>query len=74
MQAKDIPEQPILDFLANLPQPATWFPGYPNSIQNAMPEGTPDKVALAKMSSMVRRGLIKGCSCGCRGDFVLWNS
>lgn len=75
MQAKDIPEQPILDFLA---QPeianrlgATWFEGFDNSVQNAMPEGTPAKVALAKMRSLVKRGLVAGCACGCRGDFQL---
>lgn len=29
----------------------------------------PWKVVLAKARSLIRRGLIDGCSCGCRGDF-----
>lgn len=31
----------------------------------------PPKVILAKARSMIRRGLILGCACGCRGDFRL---
>lgn len=25
----------------------------------------------AKMSAMIRKGLVEGCACGCRGDFQL---
>lgn len=77
MQAKDIPEAPILRFLGgpfvDWPAPgwATWYPGFPQSVLNAMPTGTPPKVALAKMRAMIRKGLIDGCACGCRGDFRL---
>lgn len=78
MQCKDIPELTILRFLAgpydgwSAPGWATWFnydPAPPNSVLHAMPEGTPDKLALAKMRQMVRKGVIDGC--GCRGDFRL---
>ena len=31
----------------------------------------PPKVVLAKLRSMVKRGLIEGCTCGCRGDFYI---
>lgn len=31
--------------------------------------GMPWKVVLAKARSLIRRGLIDGCDCGCRGDF-----
>lgn len=31
----------------------------------------PRKVVLAKLKSAVRRKLIEGCCCGCRGDFEL---
>ena len=79
MQAKDIPEQPIIDFLAKLrdnpvENRAPWgtiFEGYDNSITNAMPPGTPNKVALAKMKVMIRKGSVSGCCCGCRGDFTI---
>ena len=36
--------------------------------------GFPEKVVLAKMKALERRGLIGGpgcCTCGCRGDFEL---
>lgn len=72
MQAKDIPEQPVLDFIKSLNgRWATWFPGFDNSVQNAMPAGTPEKVVLAKMRSLIKRGKIYGCPCGCRGDYRL---
>jgi hypothetical protein len=31
----------------------------------------PDKVVLAKAKRLVKRGLISGCTCGCRGDFEI---
>lgn len=58
------------------PTTATWFEGaggprVAHSVLNAMPEGTPEKLALAKMKMLVRRGWVGGCTCGCRGDFHL---
>jgi hypothetical protein len=29
----------------------------------------PPKVALAKSRKVLKRGLVTGCGCGCRGDF-----
>ena len=78
MQAKDVPELPILQFLRDMPEWAAnrfskTLGGEPNtnSILHAMPEGVPEKVVLAKMDSLIRRGLVDGCACGCRGDFRL---
>lgn len=31
----------------------------------------PEKVLLAKLRKLVRRRLLDGCPCGCRGDFVI---
>jgi hypothetical protein len=31
----------------------------------------PPKVVLAKIRSMIRRRIIKGCGCGCRGDLEI---
>jgi hypothetical protein len=31
--------------------------------------GLPPKVVLAKAKKLLRRGVIDGCACGCRGDF-----
>ncbi len=81
MQCKDIPDTPILAFLAGpyegwpVAGLATWFgaPSYqpPNSVLNAMPPETPEKLGLAKMRQMIRRRVVDGCPCGCRGDFVI---
>lgn len=72
MQCKDIPERPILEFLHKLaPRWACWFSGFDNSVLNAMPKDTDPKLGLAKMRSMMNKGLVDGCSCGCRGDFVI---
>lgn len=81
MQCKDIPDIPVLRFLAGpydgwpVPGWGTWFwsddykPA--NSVLNAMPAGTPPKLALAKMKVLIRRKLVSGCPCGCRGDFEI---
>lgn len=31
--------------------------------------GEKDKVVLAKAHQLIKRGLLDGCDCGCRGDF-----
>ena len=73
MQCKDIPDAPILAFLANLNgRWANWFGDeYDNSVTHAMPPGTPSKLVLAKMRQLIRRGAVEGCPCGCRGDFEI---
>ena len=72
MQAKDIPEQPVLGFLARQTRWATWgtwakadLP----TVAGVMPPNTPEKVQRAKMAALIRRGLVDGCPCGCRGDY-----
>lgn len=74
MQCKDIPEKPILEFLRSLNGTwATWFSEtYDNSVQRAFPaEAKNSKLVLAKMRQMIRKGIVDGCDCGCRGDFVI---
>lgn len=71
MQCKDVPELPVLRFLSALGRAGTAFPEMENSVQQAMPAGTPANLARAKMGSLIRRKLVKGCVCGCRGDFEL---
>lgn len=76
-QAKHIPDNPVLRFLGRInPQEhlgACAFPDMPNSVQNAMPNWVNEKLASAKMRALIRRGLVDGCVCGCRGDFLLTN-
>lgn len=71
MQAKEIPDLPVLPFLAGLGDPATLFIGFERSVANAMPDGVNEKLALAKMRSLKKRGLVDGFVCGCRGGFVI---
>lgn len=74
MQCKDIPELPILEFLAKFPRfhTANWFgDNFEESVTHAMPKGINDKLALAKMRQMIKKGLVDGCGCGCRGDFEI---
>lgn len=73
MQCKDIPDMPILDLLAKNPETwRTWGEPYSMiSVRDAMPPVTPEKLQVAKMAMLIRRGLVDGCTCGCRGDFVI---
>ncbi len=73
MQCKDIPDGPILELLNRNPGEChTWFDGaQENSIRPAFPGNCPEKLMLAKMGMMIRRGVVDGCACGCRGDFLI---
>lgn len=72
MQCKDIPDVPILHFLAKQSRWSTHGEGYSMpTVQNAMPSGTPVKLQVAKMKMLVRRKLVNGCGCGCRGDWEI---
>lgn len=77
MQCKDIPDRPVLKFVREAEQAgwlATWFDYEPrpaNTVLHAMPDGVPAKLALAKMRQLIRRRLVYGCGCGCRGDFKI---
>lgn len=77
MKCSDIPDEPILEFLrklgrtpASLYSPDTIVDGK-NSICHCMPPGTPEKLRLAKMRRLIKKRLVVGCPCGCRGDFLL---
>lgn len=61
MQAKDLPDRDALAVVSRS-EPANWW-------DMASEMGIPRKVVLAKMKKLVKRGLVAGCACGCRGDF-----
>lgn len=73
MQCKDIDDRTILKFLfKHRDRWCTWGDGiHMPTVQDAMPEGTPEKLQLAKMKTLRKRGLVDGCGCGCRGDFEI---
>jgi hypothetical protein len=64
---------PILEFLHDRKIRglgwAVWYRGFENSIP--IPEGTPEKIIIKKMKQMIRKGLVAGCGCGCRGDYEI---
>lgn len=81
MQCKDIPTLPILEFLDKFGGiGCNWFEydeaaekKYSNwrSVRVVMPAGAPSKLVHAKMLLLIKKGLVEGCDCGCRGDFSL---
>ena len=72
MQCKDIPAEPILRILlCHKGRWCNWFLESELSVFNAMPVGIPGNLVHAKMRSLIRRGLVTGCTCGCRGDFEI---
>jgi hypothetical protein len=73
MQCKDIPTASILEFLAKMGpyEWANWFDGDERDVSKSMPPGIDKNLVLAKMRSLIRRELVDGCGCGCRGDFYI---
>jgi len=39
-------------------------------LERLMPH-IPEKLIRAKMGQLIKRGLVDGCACGCRGDFYI---
>lgn len=74
MKASDTTDLAVLSLLGKNPDSWHMFwepgPGYLSADPAFAPE-TPFKVRLAKMRGLVKRGLVDGCTCGCRGDFTI---
>ncbi len=69
MSAKDVPDKLLLSWIE---ENGTGELGW--TIWWEFPEDHPEypeKVCRAKFKQLYRRGLVEGCSCGCRGDWVL---
>jgi hypothetical protein len=72
MQCKDIPDQPILEHLERFSGKwCNWHFRDERDVTFAMPKLPAEKLALAKMRQLMKRGLVTGCDCGCRGDFEI---
>lgn len=71
-QAKDIPDADFLAIVEDINiKEHRW--AFMWDMEAAFPE-VPPKVVLAKARSLIKRKLMDGCPCGCRGDFevVSW--
>jgi hypothetical protein len=63
-QAKDIPDDDLIAAVVKHgPYAMTW--------DLTAELDAPRKVVLAKARKLIKRGLLDGCACGCRGDFTL---
>jgi len=74
MQCNDVPDVPILEFVwtvNNSNRWANWYFGDDADVHPAFPQDVPDKLVHAKMNRLIARGLLDGCTCGCRGDYVV---
>ena len=45
--------------------------GFPHFFWTEGWKGFPPKVVLSKCAALLKRGLLDGCDCGCRGDWIL---
>lgn len=71
MQCKDIDDAPLVQFVAaKEAEKGMWVdvwdfePPYSN---------LPGRLFRAKMGQLIKRGLLTGCSCGCRGSYEVTN-
>jgi len=68
IQAKHIPDEAIMGAVATVNAEGRWAMTW--DLADALP-GVPPKVILAKCRSLIKRGRLTGCACGCRGDFEI---
>lgn len=54
------PGEPHTHWFIATNMPRVYDPGWPDA---------PEKLLLARLRAMVRKGLVTGCGCGCRGDW-----
>lgn len=72
-KAADIDTLDLLHRIANVSRPrlAAGYAGWVFTWDMDWYDHLPWKVVAAKLSRLVRKGLLDGCTCGCRGDFTL---
>jgi hypothetical protein len=78
-QAKDVDEAAVIAAIQRLrttpypysgvvPQDKRWV--HFDELHDAFPD-VPKKVFRAKLAAMIRKDILDGCTCGCRGDFEI---
>ena len=77
LQCKDIPDGPILLAVARMPSRLVAGKMYREWCcrwdleKLACFHGVDQRLMLAKMASLLDRGYVTGCACGCSGQFEL---
>lgn len=72
IKMKDIDIETLLSGMNNSPRVwQTWFSGMENSVQQWLPDGVSERRARAIMKILDRAGYVRGCHCGCRGDYEI---
>jgi hypothetical protein len=76
MQCKDIPNAAFLDAVRHAPGVSSRPDSWRNrcSVQRELETVVgwlPERLFLAKARGLIRRRLLQGCPCGCRGDYEL---
>lgn len=70
MKAADIDDRTVLAFIAQ--QRTQPWPNWVRRMDvEALLPDVPPKVVLAKLRQLLKRRLLTGCGCGCRGDFEM---
>jgi hypothetical protein len=80
IQAKHLPDGVVLRAVLRIRKPYSWdgisrhpdgwLPVMRAGLEAEFP-GVPWKVLLAKCRSLIRRGLLDGCACGCCGSYEI---
>jgi len=67
LQAKHVSDEKFLDAMDASTE---WrAPAWAQVGDIATALGVPEKIVRAKAKGLIKRGVITGCFCGCRGDF-----
>jgi hypothetical protein len=74
MQCKDIPDEVFLNAVRRTPgiggRPGSWRTRWDVQRELEAEVGwLPENLFIAKACGLMRRGLLGGCPCGCRGDY-----
>lgn len=70
MQAKDVDGDALLSFINRTEVLKGYWVNSWDFNDTEWAE-IPHKVLWAKLANFIKKGLLDGCTCGCRGDFTL---
>lgn len=68
-KAADIPDERLLRAVLEVWEEKTMWTNT-SDLEERVP-GFPPKVLVAKAGQLIKRKMLSGCTCGCRGDFEL---